>query len=209
MKFIKPLPSTSAGAIATAIASAIAYMVGIDWNLSLIDWSIAINWLVGLTGLGAAVGYTTSDRNSDSSTMDKQSDYDLTIPLGLRVNNPGNLRPNGDNWQGMIGEYMGYVEFDKPINGLRAMARNLRNQNRLHGKNTIEQIITKYAPEEDQNNTVAYVNYVSKQMDREPQEFIDLEDNGVLVAMMIPMIRMENGQQPFSVEFITEAVQLA
>jgi len=75
-------------------------------------------------------------------------------PLGLRNNNPGNLRP-GDNWQGMIGEYAGFIQFENIAWGLRALGKDLTTKINS-GYNTIEKIITRYAPPTE-NNTAAYI----------------------------------------------------
>lgn len=80
-------------------------------------------------------------------------------PLGLRNNNPGNLRP-GDNWQGMIGENAGFVVFENIAWGIRALAIDLRTKIR-NGYNTVEKIITRYAPPTE-NNTFAYIKSVSQ-----------------------------------------------
>lgn len=82
--------------------------------------------------------------------------YDL--PLGLRNNNPGNIRP-GDNWQGAIGINQNFVVFENVLWGLRALATDLRTKIN-NGHNTIEKLITRYAPPFE-NNTAAYIAAVS------------------------------------------------
>lgn len=78
-------------------------------------------------------------------------------PLGLRNNNPGNLR-TGDDWQGMIGENQDFVVFVNCAYGIRALGIDLRTKI-SNGYNTIEKIITRYAPP-NENNTVAYIAHV-------------------------------------------------
>lgn len=78
-------------------------------------------------------------------------------PLGLRNNNPGNLRP-GDNWQGMIGENAGFIVFQDISWGIRALGIDLSTKIKK-GYNTIEKIITRYAPPSE-NDTQAYINLV-------------------------------------------------
>jgi hypothetical protein len=78
-------------------------------------------------------------------------------PLGLRNNNPGNLRP-GDNWQGMIGENGGFIQFQDISWGIRALGIDLSTKIR-NGYNTIEKIISRYAPPTE-NDTQAYINAV-------------------------------------------------
>lgn len=76
------------------------------------------------------------------------------LPLGLRNNNPGNLRP-GDNWQGMIGTNQGFIQFQDISWGIRALAIDLRTKIR-NGYDTIELIIFRYAPPSE-NDTLAYI----------------------------------------------------
>ncbi len=78
-------------------------------------------------------------------------------PIGLRNNNPGNLRP-GDNWQGMIGENGGFIQFKDISWGLRALAIDL-NTKITNGFDTIALIIYRYAPPSE-NDTGAYINSV-------------------------------------------------
>jgi hypothetical protein len=75
-------------------------------------------------------------------------------PLGLRNNNPGNLR-TGDNWQGMIGSNQGFVVFENLAWGIRALGIDLRSKIN-NGYNTISKIITRYAPPIE-NDTNAYI----------------------------------------------------
>lgn len=79
------------------------------------------------------------------------------LPIGLRNNNPGNLRP-GDNWQGMIGENGGFIQFQDISWGIRAMGIDLTTKIK-NGYNTIEKIITRWAPPSE-NDTHAYINAV-------------------------------------------------
>lgn len=81
------------------------------------------------------------------------------LPLGLRNNNPGNLRP-GDNWQGMIGVNQNFLVFENILWGLRAMATDIRTKIN-NGYNTIEKLLTRYAPPQE-NDTEAYISYVSR-----------------------------------------------
>ena len=76
-------------------------------------------------------------------------------PLGLRNNNPGNIRP-GDNWQGMIGTNGGFVVFENIAWGLRAMGKAIIHELNV-GNNTITKLIYEYAPPSDGNNTQAYI----------------------------------------------------
>lgn len=81
--------------------------------------------------------------------------------LGIRNNNPGNLRP-GDSWQGMVGTNNNFIVFSSMIYGTRALATDLTNKY-YRGLDTITKIINTYAPPSE-NNTVAYINAVANSM---------------------------------------------
>lgn len=115
---------------------------------------------------------------------------------GIRNNNPANLEGD-DQWQGLTGkDDKGYLKFDTPENGLRAMAINLRNQQDQHGLNTVADIVTKLAPPSE-NNTQAYIANVSAAMKVAPDEKIDLHDPDTMHTMMDAMVRQENGGNPY------------
>lgn len=81
------------------------------------------------------------------------------LPIGLRNNNPGNLRATGDNWKGMIGTNGGFVVFENIAWGIRALAIDLRGDIN-EGKNTVERLISEFAPPFE-NDTFAYIKKVS------------------------------------------------
>jgi len=93
------------------------------------------------------------------------------LPLGLRNNNPGNLRV-GDTWQGMVGENQGFVVFENIGWGIRALGIDLSTKIK-NGYNTIELIIFRYAPPSE-NDTLAYIASVV--------EFTGLSQNRELTA---------------------------
>lgn len=80
-------------------------------------------------------------------------------PLGLRNNNPGNLRTSADRWLGKIGDNQGFVVFENIAYGTRALGIDLRTKMR-NGYDTIEAIITRYAPPSE-NDTAGYISFVS------------------------------------------------
>lgn len=79
-------------------------------------------------------------------------------------NNPGNIRrTQGTPWQGEIVPSpwrAGFVVFDTLEHGYRAVLLLLNNYI-AKGFNTIEKIITRWAPPSE-NNTAAYIDFVSR-----------------------------------------------
>lgn len=149
-------------------------------------------------------------KNANAMARDPQVlASDPKAPRGIRNNNPGNLRPTKDQWQGANGDDGGYLKFKTPEAGLRAMAKNLVTQQEKHGLNTVEDIITKYAPKEDDNNTMAYISQVSTAMGVGPGDRLNLKDPQVLQGMMVAMIKHENGVQPYAPEQIQYGVGAA
>ena len=112
-----------------------------------------------------------------------------SLPLGLRNNNPGNLRP-GDNWQGAIGVNQNFIVFENILWGLRAMATDIRTKIN-NGYNTIEKLITRYAPPIE-NNTAAYINAVSSYTGIHPRALLEVNYN-TLAALVRAMMNVELG----------------
>ncbi len=83
------------------------------------------------------------------------------IPLGLRNNNPGNIRDMGICWEGKIGCKKGFVVFDDIAWGIRAMIINFHTSITIHGNDTLRKYITRYAPPQE-NDTEQYIYIVSK-----------------------------------------------
>src|SRR5437868_14638373 len=87
--------------------------------------------------------------------------------LGIRNNNPGNLR-TGINWLHSIGANKGFTVFDSVEYGIRAMATDIRTKLNK-GKNTLDTYIPIYAPPSE-NDTTAYINRVADSTGFSPNE---------------------------------------
>ncbi|CAI1502968.1 Uncharacterised protein [Serratia grimesii] len=120
--------------------------------------------------------------------------------LGLRNNNPGNLRA-APNTTGRNG---GFVTFETPADGLAALSRQLMLFGD-RGNNTLNSMIPTYAPSSE-NNTQAYIDVVAKQTGFNPAEPLDLHSPEVLEKLIPAIIKHENGTQPFSSEDIDLAI---
>ena len=73
----------------------------------------------------------------------------MNTPRGIRNNNPGNIRW-GSDWKGLKKDGKqqdpSFCIFETPEYGIRALAKLLRNYQRLYGLNTPYRIISRYAP---------------------------------------------------------------
>ncbi|KMJ44160.1 structural protein [Xenorhabdus khoisanae] len=127
---------------------------------------------------------------------------------GIRNHNPGNIR-HGDKWQGLreIQTDKSFCQFVAPEYGIRAILKILRNYERKYGLNTIRQIISRWAPP-NENNTEAYIAYVCKVVGVPSSVVIDVENVNIMSKLVKAIIQMENGQQPYSDAVITRAFEL-
>lgn len=81
--------------------------------------------------------------------------------LGAKNRNPLNIRYSSKNkWLGQRGQNKGFCVFSSLRLGFRAAFLLLRNYVR-QGDNTIESIVTRWAPPSE-NNVEAYIDYVCK-----------------------------------------------
>lgn len=113
--------------------------------------------------------------------------------MNIKRNNPGNLRPSAQKWQGEItrsGEK--YCEFATLEWGCRAMLKLLSTYRKKYKLTTIEGIVKRWAPPSDGNNTKAYIDYVSNRLRVQPNEYISSSRDIVLAQAMS---RMETGKE--------------
>lgn len=120
------------------------------------------------------------------------------IPRGIRNNNPGNIKNNEKiDWMGEVPKNAklddAFEEFSSIEYGIRAMMILLRNYQLLHGLHSIKEIIGRYAPKRDRNNTPYYVRYVSVHLEVPADAPIDLSDKATMTNVVDSIIFIENG----------------
>lgn len=139
----------------------------------------------------------------------------MSIPRGIRNNNPGNIEA-GDQWVGLAApeemtdaqrEEQRFAVFRAPEWGIRAMVRLLLKY-KSYGLNTVAGIIGRWAPP-GENATGAYAAAVAAEMGVEPDAVIDVEDPATMRALVTAIIRHENGQQPYPAATIDRGLELA
>lgn len=137
------------------------------------------------------------------TTVPGQYGQEWNNALGLRNNNPGNLRaaPNTNGRNG------GFSTFDTSQDGLSAMARQLMLFGD-RGNNTLDSLLNTYAPRSE-NITSAYINSVSGMTGFAANQPLDLHDPATLKTLMSAMIKHENGTQPYSEDDISSSINSA
>lgn len=117
------------------------------------------------------------------------------LSRGLRNNNPGNIRhSNITKWKGQSAEQpdKSFVHFDTMEYGYRAMAKTLLTYYRKHKLNTIRDIISRWAPS-NENNTEAYIRSVSNSMSLGPEKPFKVDEQPMLVSLCAAISKVENG----------------
>ena len=133
------------------------------------------------------------------------------IPRGIHLANPGNVRHSDTHWIGQATDQPdpSFVAFTDPVYGIRACARILLNYGRLHGLKTIREIVTRWAPAEDNNDVEAYVDDVAQRMGVGPDDVLDLENSPRLRELVSAIIKHENGAQPYTLDVLSRGVSMA
>lgn len=116
------------------------------------------------------------------------------VPRGIRNCNPLNIRI-GNTWLGERqnpddNEFEQFVSMEA---GIRAGFCILRRYIRRYKLNTIRLIVTRWAPEKE-NQTASYIKSVSTQMKLDADAEIHYEDKDTMCKLVDAMIRVECGQ---------------
>lgn len=128
-------------------------------------------------------------------------------PLGIRLNNPGNIEINRANrWEGEVrpSSHSRYAQFLRPEDGIRALAKTLKTYREAYGLVTIRQAVNRWAPEHE-NDTEAYIRDVEARAGINA----DKDYRGAFAGVVKAIIWHENGKQPYSNETINLAIQMA
>ena len=125
---------------------------------------------------------------------------------GLRNNNPANIIYDPtQTWIGQTGSDGHFAVFDTALHGLRAAALNFYHYQTKHRLRTVRGLIARHAPGFE-NDTAAYIAFVAAQLGVGPDEAIDLGDPAVLSALLVAVVKEEDGGDPYDAQTIAEAV---
>ena len=106
------------------------------------------------------------------------------VTAGSNANNPGNVRP--------IGASTGFQNPPTFEKGWEIMDNNLKSYG-AKGVNTLEGIITRWAPPGDNNDTSAYIKDVASRLSINPKQPLNLEDPRVRQALGTAIMLHEKG----------------
>ncbi|WP_368937597.1 structural protein [Proteus terrae] len=124
---------------------------------------------------------------------------------GERNNNPGNIR-HGSKWQGLSTQQTdpSFCQFVSPEYGIRAIYKLLQTYQKKYELNTVESIIDRYAPP-NENNTVGYINRAAKDIGVSVNEPINVSSKPVAIALATAIVGVELGYQPYSQKVFEDA----
>jgi len=131
----------------------------------------------------------------------------MSIPRGIRNNNPGNIIETGIKWKGRIGDDGRFVTFDTPLNGIRALFKILRSYHERHGIKTIYGMIQRYAPKHE-NPTSSYTEYVAGEMGVSSTAVLEL-DWEQYIELANAIIAFENGGKEYPHSIMISAAKEA
>ena len=156
--------------------------------------------LAGLVGAGTLISPhpTFATTNSPTVTHSHES-------RGIRNNNPGNIRLGSDKWNGIVGNDGQFLKFDCPENGIRALYKTIKTYNVKYKINTIAGIISRWAPQ-NENDTDAYIKFVSNKTGFKSNEIVDVHDKSIMVKLIGAIIERENGKNPYTNSVILAGV---
>ena len=154
-----------------------------------------------------------------------------SLPLGVRLNNPGNLEW-GSPWQGLVPreqsryynkgteQQQRFCEFIEPAFGIRAIAVTLmtyhdkRKANDGSKIDTIREVIERWAPAFE-NDVRAYANNVQKVMCQEEgvcaavDEVLDFRDYHTMRGLVVGIIAHENAGYKYPDAVVDEGLRRA
>lgn len=148
--------------------------------------------------------------DSISKTGDADNKYDAygTKPRGIRNNNPGNLNFAGQDGATKEGGENGrFAVFESMRDGISALYKQIQLYF-SRGVNTIESVVNKYAPADDNNNVQAYIKQLVGATGKQADEKLSGEDSETVFKLIRGIINHENGKGYVSDQDILSGIQV-
>lgn len=128
----------------------------------------------------------------------------MTIPRGILLANPGNIRRSGEVWNGEVpSDDRSFKRFDSMTHGARAAAKIILNYQRIHHIDTIAGLIHRWAPPVE-NNTASYASFVAFAAAHGVDDVLPQFDSTLLSAVMQAIFRMEQGKRPDGIWWVPD-----
>lgn len=155
-----------------------------------------------LLGAGALYWYSTTPSGTAFVNSTADAIGGAFVNRGIRNCNPGNIRRSSNAWVGKFAtqadcEAAGRVwdtafeVFDTMEHGVRAMGHLLNTYAQSYGFNTVNQVVYRYAPPSDGNNTATYAANVANYLGVAPDTQIDIYS--ILPNITLAMCQEETG----------------
>lgn len=121
----------------------------------------------------------------------------ISLPRGLRNNNPLNIRISSTPWLGKVADNTdgAFEQFTSMEYGLRAALVNIRTYIRRDHKETIEDIVSRWAPAADGNDVRNYIAIVSEKSNVPATYHLCYNDRDRLTRIVWAMAFVECGQE--------------
>lgn len=175
-----------------------------SWDYTKQNIGDSLRWLGIDTDFGRNP-HTVKGANIQSDIPGAEPEqYALATKRGERNNNPGNLNFAGQAGASLERPGGRFARFETAFDGLRALARQLMLY-AGRGINSVEKIISTWAPASDNNNTTAYIRAVSQRLGVDPRAALNMSDPQTMSALMSSIIQHENGRNIYSRELINKA----
>lgn len=175
-----------------------------SWDYTKQNIGDSLRWLGIDTDFGRNP-HTVKGANIQSDIPGAEPEqYAQATKRGERNNNPGNLNFAGQAGASLERPGGRFARFETAFDGLRALARQLILY-AGRGINSVEKIISTWAPASDNNNTTAYIRAVSQRLGVDPRAALNMSDPQTMSALMSSIIQHENGRNIYSRELINKA----
>lgn len=154
--------------------------------------------VAGCVGFLIGCRKKTAAQKAGNVSPDTNTNMEQKLPRGYRNNNPLNIRINKhNNWDGKVynntdGEFEQFVAMEY---GYRAALKLIRNYINNYGLKTVAQIISKWAPG-NENNTNGYIERVCATTGWLPGKVIDPYNMHDMCDLAYAMALEENGYTP-------------
>lgn len=143
----------------------------------------------------AAAPITSHDLKDNVAPKVTSDAAGARAPIWQRNNNPGNIRTVDGR---------GYQSFPDMQTGLGAMSALLDRYQNNHGLNTVQGIVGRYAPP-NENDTARYIAGVTKELGVAPDAPIDVTDPATKAKLLRAMTRVEGSGKAVTDDMISKA----